>query len=190
MSRLKKYLEAKPESEYTLLDKFFRYHIDGRIKPYLKDCGCREIYITSTLREPKTLDVSFIYQNMDITCFFFEKDYYYSIKKHTNIIDVSDISEEDDESKNEHPYEENFSLERFFERLFDGAEKHPEFEDISEKLASKKKYELISFAFAVITIALGGISPLLGEKMKFLVFPIIIAGFVGYAIFRRKSKKL
>lgn len=108
--KINKYLKSKDESQYNILDKIFKYYVDGHLKKLLSNYQYSKIeYYPHISKRGNLLQIDFWYHNLHINIEF-------AVNYFDYIIYLPGISAEDfEKSITKKGYSNDSNIEKFFD---------------------------------------------------------------------------
>ena len=186
---IKKYLESKNKSEYNDLDRIFEMYISGDIVKLLSRYSHVDIY-PCLLKEGKTIQLSYHFNNIYVILDFFENGYSVTIyPTGTSDDGIVDLTVD-------YQYSSVFDFRVLIKDIDAKIKSHPKLKDTTSS-KRKKAYTFIAWICFFLSVAIwGGIAVfvLITEKtiqlngwwvMCFLVLPLTL-----WYIFDIKSKRI
>lgn len=111
--KVTKYLKSKDESQYNILDKIFKYYVDGHLEKLLSNYPFSKIEIYSQIdKKANSLQINFWYYNLVVGIDFCDSSF-------DHVIYLPCVSPKDfDKSFIKSNYNADFNIEKFFEDFY------------------------------------------------------------------------
>lgn len=147
--QIKKYLSEK--KSYTCFDRVLEGYVNKDINYLLSNYHNVEIYYS--LKQNKTIQLTYCKQNIYVTIDFFEKNYSVAVYPKGVSIERLEILFDDFE------YSENFCIKQLIEEIDLKIENHPELKNIVKIRRKSTVFSIIAWiSFCLPIIVWGGIS--------------------------------